>query len=95
MVAIVFCLASFALMLLMYGIFRTEIMNHVPASILIGTVWNFRKSLPNSLTNIAPYDLLIFMHAKWVLLQSHLWRLQLLQSKLRFLQLFHIHLIRC
>lgn len=43
MLAITGCLASFALMLLMYGIFRNPIMTHLPASILIGTVWNFRE----------------------------------------------------
>ncbi|GAB5586018.1 hypothetical protein Unana1_00918 [Umbelopsis nana] len=41
MLAITACLASFALMLLMYGIFRNAIMTHLPASILIGAVWNF------------------------------------------------------
>ncbi|KAH8554519.1 hypothetical protein BGW37DRAFT_480043 [Umbelopsis sp. PMI_123] len=41
MLAIVGCLACFALMLLMYGIFRNDIMTHLPASIAIGTIWNF------------------------------------------------------
>ncbi|KAM3586790.1 hypothetical protein VKS41_001847 [Umbelopsis sp. WA50703] len=53
MLAIVFCLASFALMLLMYGIFRNEIMTHVPASILIGTIWNFLGPIAITFVEVA------------------------------------------
>lgn len=41
MLAIAACVISFALLLLMYGIFRNSIMTHLAASIVIGTIWNF------------------------------------------------------
>lgn len=43
MLAIAACVMCFALLLLMYGIFRNSIMTHLGASILIGTIWNFCK----------------------------------------------------
>ncbi|KAI7858385.1 hypothetical protein BDC45DRAFT_595750 [Circinella umbellata] len=50
------CLWSFGALLLMYAIFRYQILRTVPASILIGVLWNFMAVV----TTILAYLLVIF-----------------------------------
>ena len=50
------CLWSFGALLLMYAIFRYEIMRTTPASILIGVLWNFMAVI----TTIFAFLLIIF-----------------------------------
>lgn len=53
------CLLMFALLLLMYGALRDQIMVNAPGSIFLGVVWNFLGPLTTLCVEIA----IIFKYA--------------------------------